>query len=455
MTYAAGWSGTSTITASAAGCNTSPTTNHTVTVTPTVTINPFSPATSSRCQGAVTVTTTTTAANSTGITYSLDATTAGFAGNSIVASTGAVTYAAGWSGTTTITASAAGCNGPVTTTLLVTNNAITVGGSITPTLIPVCSGGSTGTMTLSGNTGAVIRWEQSTNAGSTWTTIANTLTTYSTTVTQPTLFRAIVQNGVGICALANSAAAQVIIDAPFTPIITASTNPVCIGGSITLTASSYTSTGLVVSGGDFATANPPGWNGASANNSNGDPNSGWGEANGGKAWNGVTYNSTGKFMIINGTGTPGNTSLTSPVFSLVGLSSAYLAFNQAYNLTTGALAQIQISMDGGGSYTTLQTYTGLVSAPGSIFGNPSNFGADPKVFINLNAYLGMTNLMLKFLYTPQAGSNWALDNIVDGKLPSFSATSRNAKTWKMRCANPKNATAPCSLQLMRDFASSK
>ncbi len=287
-----------------------------------------------------------------------------------------------------------------------------IGGSITPTLISICSGTNTGTMTLSGYTGSIIRWEQSINAGSTWTPIANTAATYNTTVTQPTLFRAVVQNGVGICASANSAAAQVIIDAPFTPIITASANPVCLGSSVTLTASNYTNTGLVVAGGDFASANPPGWNGASANNSNGDPNSGWGEANGGKAWNGVTYNSGGKFMIINGTGTPGNTSLTTPVFSLVGLSSAYLAFNQAYNLTALAQAQIQISIDGGGSYTTLQTYNGSGSAPGSIFGNPANFSADPKVFINLNAYLGMTNLVVKFLYTPQAGSNWAVDNIV-------------------------------------------
>ncbi|WP_191963356.1 beta strand repeat-containing protein, partial [Flavobacterium luteum] len=68
-----------------------------LTVNATVTINAFSSTTSTRCQGAGTVTTTTTANNSTGITYSLDATTAAFSGNSINSSTGAVTYAAGWS----------------------------------------------------------------------------------------------------------------------------------------------------------------------------------------------------------------------------------------------------------------------------------------------------------------------------------------------------------------------
>lgn len=71
-------------------------------------------ATSNRCQESGTVTYTATATNNTGITYSLDATTAAFAGNSIVSTTGAVTYAVGWSGTTTITASATGCDGPKT-----------------------------------------------------------------------------------------------------------------------------------------------------------------------------------------------------------------------------------------------------------------------------------------------------------------------------------------------------
>ena len=100
------------------GCD-GPTKQVTVTVSQNVNIAAFSPATSTRCQGAGTVTTTTTATNSTGITYSLDAVSLA-GGNTIDVATGAVTYAAGWSGTTTITASAAGCNGPATTTITVT-----------------------------------------------------------------------------------------------------------------------------------------------------------------------------------------------------------------------------------------------------------------------------------------------------------------------------------------------
>jgi hypothetical protein len=125
VTWAAGWSGTTTITATAAGCVAGAagmvSSTHVVTITPTVTLAAYSPATSTRCQGAGTVTYATTASNSTSITYTLDG--ASLAGtNTIDGATGVVTWAAGWSGTTTITASAAGCNGPALTTHVVTIN---------------------------------------------------------------------------------------------------------------------------------------------------------------------------------------------------------------------------------------------------------------------------------------------------------------------------------------------
>ncbi|MCX6223357.1 MAG: gliding motility-associated C-terminal domain-containing protein, partial [Bacteroidia bacterium] len=88
-------------------------------VIPMVTIAAFSPVASERCQGADTMTYTTSAANATGIRYTLDAASLA-GGNTIDEATGIVTYAAPWSGTTTITASATGCNGPASTTHTVT-----------------------------------------------------------------------------------------------------------------------------------------------------------------------------------------------------------------------------------------------------------------------------------------------------------------------------------------------
>ena len=120
LTYSASWSGTTTITASAAGCNGPKTANHTVTITPSVGIPVFAlGAASTRCQGVGTVTYIANASNTTGITYSLDAASI-TGGNAININTGAVNFAAAWSGTTVITASAAGCNGPKTATHTVT-----------------------------------------------------------------------------------------------------------------------------------------------------------------------------------------------------------------------------------------------------------------------------------------------------------------------------------------------
>ena len=121
VTYAGTWSGTTVITASAAGCNGPKTATHTVTITPTVGTPIFTlGVTSTRCQGFGTVTYTATSTTNTGITYSLDATTSAFFGNSINTSNGAITYSPFWSGISTITTRATGCNGPVTSTHTVT-----------------------------------------------------------------------------------------------------------------------------------------------------------------------------------------------------------------------------------------------------------------------------------------------------------------------------------------------
>ena len=116
VTYVAGWSGTSLITVEATGCNGPKSASHTVTTTATVTTPVFTMgASSNRCKGGTTVTYTANASNATAITYSLDAASI-TAGVTINASTGAVTYPNGWTGTTTITAIAQGCSGPKSAT---------------------------------------------------------------------------------------------------------------------------------------------------------------------------------------------------------------------------------------------------------------------------------------------------------------------------------------------------
>ncbi len=119
-----------------------------ITITPKVQTPVFAlGATSARCQAAGTVAYTATAVNSTGISYGLDAASIA-AGNSINSSTGQVTYSATWSGTSTITAIAAGCT-PLTASHLVTVSA-------TPSISvssPIVCVGTTGKITAVGSGG--------------------------------------------------------------------------------------------------------------------------------------------------------------------------------------------------------------------------------------------------------------------------------------------------------------
>ncbi|MGK4568340.1 hypothetical protein [Flavobacterium sp. 3HN19-14] len=59
----------------------------------------------------------------------------------------------------------------------VTVDPATVGGSVTGGAT-ICSGQTSGVLTLSGHTGTVVRWESSTDNFANVTTIANTTTTY-------------------------------------------------------------------------------------------------------------------------------------------------------------------------------------------------------------------------------------------------------------------------------------
>lgn len=107
VTYAVDWSGTSVITATPQCSNPTPV-MHTVTTSALPGVPVFSSPGNERCSGAGTVTYTATSANAESITYSISNAGTGTQ-PTINPATGQVTYAANWSGTSTITATAAGC----------------------------------------------------------------------------------------------------------------------------------------------------------------------------------------------------------------------------------------------------------------------------------------------------------------------------------------------------------
>jgi hypothetical protein len=85
-----------------------------------------------------------------------------------------------------------------------------VGGTTATTAtLPLCTTSNSGTISLSGHTGLVVKWQTSTNGGTSWTDIANTTTTYSfTNAANNQQYRAVVNSG-GICVDATSSATTI------------------------------------------------------------------------------------------------------------------------------------------------------------------------------------------------------------------------------------------------------
>ena len=295
-------------------------------------------------------------------------------------------------------------------------NGCTASANVTVTVTPgpqgdlssdpaVCYGNNSGTLTLTNYTGSISGWETSTDGGATWAPVNNTTTSLSySNLTQTTIWRVKLQlNG----CTNYSTIGIVPVNPPFNPTATATPSTICLGQSAILTASSYGPPPFPME--VFQNANPAGWSGNDANNNNKDDNSPWGESGNGKIFNGLIFNSqapptNSKFMIANGTGDGSTDYLGTPPFSLVGLTNPTFNFYTAGNFNAGTIATVQISIDGGVTFTTLLSYL-----PPPSLGNPNNGWT--QVSINLSAYIGQSDVMVRFAYTGTAGSNWAVDNV--------------------------------------------
>ena len=143
------------------------------------------------------------------------------------------------------------CN---TTTCASVNVSITtpsVGGTVAPAQSQGC-GPQTVTLTVSGITGTVTRWERQTNCNGGWASIGNAgLTTITvTTPNASTCYRAVVTNGV--CPSANSTISTITVDKP------------AVGGRVTL-QSNQNATSIALCPNQNAVLIPVGFTGKVAN----------------------------------------------------------------------------------------------------------------------------------------------------------------------------------------------
>jgi len=103
-----------------------------------------------------------------------------------------------------------------------------------------CAGNNNGAVTLSGQTGNIIRWESSTDNGTTWKIINNTGTSQLyLNLTQTTQYRALVQNGV--CAPVYSSVTIITIIQPVTTANAGPNDEVCSATTYTLQGNTPTS----------------------------------------------------------------------------------------------------------------------------------------------------------------------------------------------------------------------
>jgi len=167
------------------------------------------------------------------------------------------------------------------------------------------------------------------------------------------------------------------------------------------------------------------------NSTNGTPaNSAWTIQNSGYVYSSTTFtsNDASQFYLTNsdaqGTGGSTSTFLQSPAFSLVGFTTANLSFWH-YFRNASSTAKVEVSIDGGGTWTSLTQYT-------TDQGSAGNF---TNVNLSLSAYVGQPVVYIRFNYTASYGWYWAIDNV------TVSGDIANSILWTPQTGLYKDAAA--------------
>jgi hypothetical protein len=274
----------------------------------------------------------------------------------------------------------------------------------------------------------VLHWEYSEDNGEIWIVIpgtAGTLTYTLNNIIRNTFVRISIRNADDPLIIQSSATAFVRFLPPDEPpiIVSNSSLNICLGESVTVVAESFFDqpSGQFGEGGKFNSAQPDGWrvdgvdNNFPAANSSGAQGR-WGEAtDNGKAYSGIDYGSSDgtKRAIAHGYGNGYSTTLETPVFSTIGMTSAeaILSFSTSFYFCNAGYGEIELSFDSGNSYTqTLTTLEGLnftsgnatsviltTGAPGNAYMGTTNDIMVPAT-INLGQYVGLSGLRVKFTF---------------------------------------------------------
>ena len=120
----------------------------------------------------------------------------------------------------------------------------------------------------------------------------------------------------------------------------------------------------------------------------------------------LSSNDASQFYLTNsdaaGSGVSGLTYLVSPSMDLTSYSDASLSFWHYYrDLGTTDTARVQVSTNGGASWTDVQVYSATAGLP-TTFTNAN---------ISLNSFIGQANVQLRYRYRSGWDYGWAIDNV--------------------------------------------
>ena len=302
---------------------------------------------------------------------------------------------------------------------------------------------------LAGENGNIVHWEKySVNKG-VWEIITNTNDSYNVNFAEgeliSTFYRVLIKTGT--CSEYSNSfyiRALPVGDAPTVENLEPErNNKYCLGDEVKLLAkSNYTATQPALpdeAPGDFNQGNAKGWSvdGSDKNNFTAGGNSkqprNWSGTNDHEFGN-ITYDGGDKkFAIAQGDFSDnkykGNdpTTLESPILDFSNAEAASLDFDQAFYFADQDLALIEISTNGGNTYTTLR----VMHTPGSgvkkwftagtaesyVGSNATNYNfSTDNTSIALDDYIGESNVKIRWTFRgTDDNSVWAMDNIVINK----------------------------------------
>jgi len=321
--------------------------------------------------------------------------------------------------------------------------------------ITACGGSISVQLNLAGEVGDIIQWEKLADNDEAWVAIGNQNDYYNATFTvgalESTYFRVLTQEGTCI-QYSNSFYIRALPEVPAPTVENlGDSSYYCLGDNVNLLATSnyvVTQETITDQGGDFSHGqinpnDPDSWlvdgeKGGFSFGGNSTKPKNWSGTNANHDWGGIEYLSEdGKFAIAygnqNSSAYPKKafspTTLETPILDFSNARTASINFDQAFYFSQNDVALIEVSIDGGDTYTTLRVMHGLgnpvknwftAGSAESVVGSSAtqyNFDTD-NTTISLDNYTGENFSRVRIRWSFKGTSDksaWALDNIFVNK----------------------------------------